>query len=455
MADCALDNRPLELADLAAYLAGGAKAQTEFRIGAEHEKFGFRQNSLAPVPYEGPDGIEALLKGLMRFGWEGVYEKRDGGQTLIALSRGGANISLEPGGQFELSGAPLKTIHDICHETGAHLKETKAVADELGIGFLGLGFSPLWRREDVPVMPKGRYNIMRAYMPKVGGMGLDMMLRTCTVQANLDFASEADMVAKFRVSLALQPVATALFANSPFTEGKPNGWLSYRGKVWTDTDADRTGLLSFVFEDGFNFETYARYALDVPMYFVKRDGRYVDLSGKSFRAFMAGELAEMPGQRPTLTDWVDHLSTVFPEVRLKTYLEMRGADSGPQSRICALPALWTGLLYDAAAQEAGWDLCKHWTREDREALRIDAGRIGLKARIAGRSLRDVAVDVVAIARQGLARRRNLNAGMVDETNYLTELEEIAESGITPAERLLELYNGPWQGDLRRVFDLAY
>ena len=356
MADCALDNRPLELADLAAYLAGGAKAQTEFRIGAEHEKFGFRQNSLAPVPYEGPDGIEALLKGLMRFGWEGVYEKRDGGQTLIALSRGGANISLEPGGQFELSGAPLKTIHDICHETGAHLKETKAVADELGIGFLGLGFSPLWRREDVPVMPKGRYNIMRAYMPKVGGMGLDMMLRTCTVQANLDFASEADMVAKFRVSLALQPVATALFANSPFTEGKPNGWLSYRGKVWTDTDADRTGLLSFVFEDGFNFETYARYALDVPMYFVKRDGRYVDLSGKSFRAFMAGELAEMPGQRPTLTDWVDHLSTVFPEVRLKTYLEMRGADSGPQSRICALPALWTGLLYDAAAQEAGWDL---------------------------------------------------------------------------------------------------
>ena len=457
MADCVLDARPLELTDLAAYLASGCKPETDFRVGAEHEKFGFRLKGFGPVPYEGPDGIEALLKGLMRFGWEAVTETNDaGGETLIALSRGGANISLEPGGQFELSGAPLQTIHEICHETGQHLKETRIVADELGIGFLGLGFSPIWGRDQVPVMPKGRYKIMREYMPKVGGLGLDMMFRTCTVQANLDFSSEADMVKKFRVSLALQPAATALFANSPFTDGRPNGWLSARAAVWTDTDADRTGLLNFVFEDGFGFETYARYALDVPMYFVKRDGRYIDVAGRSFRAFMAGELAELPGERPTLKDWVDHTSTVFPEVRLKTYLEMRGSDSGPQSRICALPALWTGVFYDHAALDAAWDLCKAWTREEREALRIDAARWGLKAKIAGRTLQDVSKDFVAISREGLKRRARINGALVDETGYLSELEAIAARGVTPAERLLELYHGPWAGDVRRAFDeLAY
>lgn len=456
MADCALDQRPLERADLAAYLASGCKPETAFRIGAEHEKFGFRLGSLAPIPYDGDAGIEALLKGLMQFGWSGVYEKSDQGETLIALSRGGASVSLEPGGQFELSGAPLQTMHEICAETARHLRETKAVADELGLGFIGLGFSPLWTIEQVPVMPKGRYRIMRNYMPKVGTKGLDMMFRTCTVQANLDFASEADMAAKFKVSLALQPVATALFANSPFTEGRPNGWLSARGAVWTDVDANRTGLLDFVFRDDFGFEDYANYALDVPMYFVKREGRYIDTAGRSFRAFMAGELPERPGERPTLTDWVDHLSTLFPEVRLKTYLEMRGADSGPQSRICALPALWTGILYDADAQAAAWELCRHWTSEDRARLRFDACRYGLKAQIAGRTLQEVAKDMVAIAKQGLSRRACLDGGMVDETGYLRELEEIAATGVTPAERLLDLYHGPWAGDVRRAFDeLAY
>ena len=456
LADCALDDRPLELADLAAYLAGGAKAPTDFRVGAEHEKFGFRVGSWAPVPYYGDKGIEALLKGLMRFGWEGVYEKGDDGDVLIALTRNGENISLEPGGQFELSGAPLETIHDICAETSRHLRETKTVADELGLGFLGLGFAPTWTLEQVPVMPKGRYKIMRAYMPKVGSRGLDMMFRTCTVQANLDFGSEADMVEKFRVSLALQPVATALFANSPFTEGRPNGWLSGRGAVWLDTDAARTGLLDFVFREGFSFGDYATHALDVPMYFVKRDGRYIDASGQSFRAFMAGELPALPGQRPTMKDWIDHLSTLFPEVRLKTYLEMRGADSGPQSRICALPALWTGLLYDGAALSAAWDVCKAWTAEERTQLRVDAARLGLKARVGGRSLHDVAKDVVAIAKQGLSRRARFDGGLSDETGYLRELECIADSGVTPAERLLDLYNGPWAGDVRRAFDeLAY
>jgi glutamate--cysteine ligase len=452
LGECALDDRPLELADLAAHLATGCKPETDYRVGAEHEKFGFRQGALAPVPYEGEAGIEALLKGLMRFGWSGVYEAGDAGETLIGLSREGANVSLEPGGQFELSGAPLDSIHDICAETSRHLRETREVADELGLGFLGLGFSPTWSREQVPVMPKGRYRIMRAYMPKVGSLGLDMMFRTCTVQANLDFGSEADMMAKFRASLALQPVATALFANSPFTEGRPNGLLSARAMVWTDTDAARTGLLDFVFDDGFGFERYAQYALDVPMYFVKRDGRYIDTAGRSFRAFMAGELPELPGERPTIKDWVDHLSTLFPEVRLKTYLEMRGADAGPQSRLCALPALWTGIFYDGAALAAALDLCKHWTPEDRARLRLDAARYGLKAQVAGRALRDVARDMVAISKEGLARRRRLDGGLVDETGYLRELEEIADSGVTPAERLLDLYHGPWQGDVRRVFD---
>ncbi|MGA0602219.1 glutamate--cysteine ligase [Caulobacter sp. KR2-114] len=453
MADTLCDDRPLAFEDLVAWFAEGSKPTSEFKVGAEHEKFVFRDGTHAPVPYDGPDGIKALMEGLMRFGWQGTYEANAaGGETLIGLHRGMANISLEPGGQFELSGAPLATMHDICEETGQHLEEVKTVAADLGLGFLGLGFSPLWRRDEVPVMPKGRYKIMREYMPKVGGLGLDMMFRTCTVQANLDFASEADMIDKFRVSLALQPIATALFANSPFTEGRPNGFLTSRANVWTDTDADRTGLLDFVFEDGFGFERYARYALDVPMYFVKRDGRYIDVAGRSFHDFMAGRLTEVDGERPTLKDWADHTTTIFPEVRLKQYLEMRGADAGSWSRLCALPALWAGILYDPAAQAAAWDLCKHWTAEDRHTLRADVPRQALKATVAGRTVRDVARDMLAIAHQGLKNRNRLSGGMVDETNYLGELEDIAETGVTAAERLLDLYNGPWQGNVGEVFE---
>jgi glutamate--cysteine ligase len=444
--------RPLEPADLAAYLRSGCKPREAWRVGAEHEKFGFRQGSWTPVLYEGSDGIRAMLEGLTRFGWTPVVEAGH----VIGLEKNGASVSLEPGGQFELSGAPLEDMHQICAETGVHLEEVKAVADELGLGFIGLGFSPLWRRDEVPVMPKGRYDIMRAYMPKKGKLGLDMMLRTCTVQANLDYADEADMVAKFRTSLALQPVATALFANSPFVEGRPSGWLSTRANVWTDTDPDRTGMLEFVFADGFGFDAYAEYALDVPMYFAKRGDRYVDLSGRSFRAFMRGDLAELPGERPTLKDWNDHLTTLFPEVRLKTYLEMRGADAGPWSRICALPALWTGVLYDADALAAAWDLCRGWTGDDLRQLRLDAARVGLKAEVGGRSLQAVAQDLLAIARGGLRRRQRLSGGFVDETGYLTELDQIAETGITPAERLLDLYDGPWRGEVTRAFaEMAY
>ena len=451
MAEAACDDRPLVFEDLVRWMADGAKPKADWRVGAEHEKFVFHLGSHEPVLYA-PGGIEALLTGLTRFGWAPVME----GEHVIALERGKANVSLEPGGQFELSGAPLETVHDICEETGAHLTEVKTVADELGLGFLGLGFTPIWRRDQVPFMPKGRYKIMREYMPKVGALGLDMMFRTCTVQANLDFASEADMIAKFRTSLALQPIVTALFANSPFIEGKPSGFVSARANVWTDTDPDRTGMLDFVFRDGFNFETYARYALQVPMYFVKREGKYIDVAGRSFVDFMDGKLAELPGERPTLKDWADHMTTLFPEVRLKSYLEMRGADSGPWSRLCALPALWIGILYDSASLAAAWDLCKRWDIGEHERLRGDVARRGLKAEIAGRTVQAVAIDLLAIAREGLKRRNRLSGGMVDETGYLSELDQIAESGITPAERLLELYQTRWAGDASRVFeDFAY
>ncbi|HLI64727.1 MAG TPA: glutamate--cysteine ligase [Caulobacteraceae bacterium] len=456
MDDGVLDRRPLTLAELAAHLASGCKPKSEWRVGSEHEKFLFRLGTHDAVGYgpdaEGHGGVQALLEGLTRFGWKGVYEDGPNGHVLIALTRGGASVSLEPAGQFELSGAPLESVHDICDEISQHLAEAREVAAELDIGFLGVGFAPTWTREQTEIMPKQRYAIMRAYMPKVGTRGLDMMLRTCTVQANLDFASEADMAAKFRVSLALQPITTALFANSPFVEGKPTGWLSNRARAWTDTDAARTGMLHFVFDDGFDFEAYARYALDVPMYFVKRNGGYIDASGQSFRAFIAGELPALPGERANLHDWEEHLATIFPEVRLKTFLEMRGADTGPKSRLCALAALWIGLLYDEAALAAAWDLCKDWTAEEREALRVDAARTGLKTEIAGRTVREVALDVLAIARAGLKRRARIGQSLTDETGYLAELDEIAATGMTPADHWLDLYNGPWRGEASPIFE---
>jgi glutamate--cysteine ligase len=451
------DTAPLSREDLIGAMSKGAKPRDQWRIGAEHEKFGFDRSTLRRPTYEGPSGIKAMLDGLTRFGWDKVYE----GENVIALERKNAegmtaSISLEPGGQFELSGAPLRDVHDICNETGQHLMEVKQVADQLNLGFLGTGFDPMWTRADVPIMPKGRYEIMRAYMPKKGNLGLDMMLRTCTIQSNLDFESEADMVAKFRTALALQPIATALFANSPFTEGKPNGFLTARANVWTDTDPDRTGMLDFVFQDGFGFERYADYALDVPMYFAKRNGHYVDLSGRSFRKFMDGQLDDLPGELATLKDWNDHLTTLFPEVRLKAYLEMRGADGGPWSRICALQALWAGVLYDAPSLAAAWDLVKDWDIADHERLRRDVTRLGLKAEVGGRTVQAIARDMVEIARQGLKNRARFSGGMVDERGYLSELEDIAASGVTPAERLLELYNGEWQGDLTRLYrDFAY
>ncbi len=439
---------PLTRDDLLATFEAGPKPREDWRIGVEHEKFAFHMADFRPLAHGGEDGIGALLTALKdRFGWDGVYE----GDNIIALKRDGASISLEPGGQFELSGAPLKTIHETCAEVGTHLVEIKAVADPLRIGFLGLGFNPKWTRAEIQVMPKGRYDIMRAYMPTRGNLGLDMMLRTATVQVNLDFESEADMVRKFRLSLALQPIATALFANSPFTEGKPNGFLSYRAHIWTDTDPDRTGMLPFVFEDGFGFERYVDYALDVPMYFVARDGRYLDVAGQSFRDFMEGRLPALPGERPTLKDWEDHLTTIFPEVRLKTFLEMRGADGGPWGRLCALPALWVGLLYDSVALDEAEQLVAHWTAADRTHLHAQVPKLGLRAQVAGRSVQDVAKDLVAIAKRGLARRNCLSAAMVNEVGYISELEQIAAEGLTPADRLLQRYNNDWQQNIDHIF----
>ena len=430
------------------YIAAGAKPRTDWRIGTEHEKFGFRVDDLRPPAFDGERGIEALLEGLTRFGWTAIQEQ---GRT-IALTRDGASVTLEPAGQLELSGAPLETIHDTCIETNSHLREVKQVAQELQLGFLGMGFQPKWRREDMPWMPKGRYGIMRRYMPTRGDLGLDMMTRTCTVQVNLDFSDEADMVKKFRVSLALQPIATALFADSPFTEGRPNGYLSYRSHIWTDTDPDRTGMLDFVFEDGFGYERYVDYLLDVPMYFAYRNGTYVDAAGKSFRDFLDGRLDVLPGTLPTLRDWSDHLTTAFPEVRLKKYLEMRGADAGPWSRLCALPAFWVGLLYDDAALDAAWDLVKDFTRAERHALRDGVPRHALKLPFRGASVRELANEALKIAVAGLQRRARRNSNGTDESRFLEPLMEFADANETPAERKLALYHGPWQGNIDKVFE---
>ncbi|MBV9555166.1 MAG: glutamate--cysteine ligase [Alphaproteobacteria bacterium] len=438
---------------LVEYHASGTKPPAAWRVGTEHEKFVFRKSDLRRAPYEGPDGIGALLEGLLRFGWEPV---REAGNIIALENDARCSITLEPGGQFELSGAPLETIHQTCDEVHEHLRQVKEVCDELGLGMIGLGFDPKSRREEVSWMPKGRYRIMRDYMPKKGSLGLDMMLRTCTVQANLDYQSEADMVKKFRVSLALQPVAVALFATSPFTEGKPNGFQSYRSHIWTDTDPDRCGTLPFVFDDGFGFERYVDYLLDVPMYFVYRDSRYIDASGQSFRDFMAGRLPALPGELPTMADWIDHSTTVFPEVRLKTFLEMRGADGGPWRRICALPALWAGLFYDSGALDAADDLVADWTAEEREAMRAEVPRMGLDARIRSRTLRDVALEVLDMARDGLHRRARRDRAGEDETHFLDTLFSIAGSGRTPAQDLIEDYDGRWRGDLAPLYqDHAY
>jgi glutamate--cysteine ligase len=435
--------------DLLSVFAGGEKAPEAWRIGTEHEKFVYRCADHRAPSWEEPGGIRDLLVGLTEFGWRPVEE----GGKIIALTGIDGTISLEPAGQFELSGAPLENLHQTCAEAARHLKQCKAVGDNLGLGFLGLGMWPDKTRAELPIMPKGRYGIMLRHMPRVGNLGLDMMLRTCTIQVNLDYASEADMVKKFRVGLALQPVATALFANSPITEGRPNGYKSFRSHIWEDTDPHRTGMLPFVFDESFGYERYCDYALDVPMYFVFRDGKYIDCAGESFRDFLEGRLPQLPGEKPRLSDWTDHLSTAFPEVRLKSFLEMRGADGGRWSRICALPALWVGLLYDSAALETAWDLCKHWTIEEREKLRHDVPRLALEAPVpGGGTVRELSRRVIEIASAGLSSRARLNESGDNEGGFLDPLREVVATGVTPADRMLARFNGEWNGDVSHVYE---
>jgi glutamate--cysteine ligase len=439
--------------DLVAWLAEGAKPRADWQIGTEHEKFVFHTGDLTPVPYEGERSIRALMQSLIdRFGWLPVME----GSRIIALNRAdgepGGTISLEPGGQFELSGRPVATLHDTAEETQDHFYEVLNVGEALGIGFLGLGFSPKWTLAETPRMPKDRYGIMTRYMPTVGTQGLDMMYRTATIQVNLDFADEADMVKKLRVSLALQPIAAALFAASPFTEGRLNGFKSMRSEVWRHTDPARTGMLPFAFEPGMGFERYVDYALKVPMYFVYRNGRYIDASGACFEDFLEGRLAALPGERPTLDDWSDHLTTLFPEVRLKRFLEMRGADGGPWQRICALSAFWVGLLYDASALDEAWTLVSDWTQEEREALRANVPRSALATPFRNTTVQHIARSAVAIARKGLRNRQQIKAGRGDESAYLLPLQEVAETGRTLADELIARFEGPWGGDIDHVFE---
>ncbi|WP_114521934.1 glutamate--cysteine ligase [Altererythrobacter sp. ZODW24] len=437
---------------LVAPMQAGEKPKSAWRIGTEHEKLVYKSEDHHAPSYDEPCGIRDLLMALTEFGWNPVEENG----KVIAMSGPDGAVSLEPAGQLELSGAPLETLHETCNETGRHLEQVKAIGERCGVGFLGLGMWPDKTRAELPVMPKGRYEIMMRHMPKVGDLGLDMMLRTCTIQVNLDYSSEADMAKKFRTGLALQPLATALFANSPFTEGKPNGFLSYRSHIWSDTDPHRTGMLPFVFEDGFGYERYVDYMLDVPMYFVFRDGKYIDAAGQSFRDFLKGELPALPGEKPRESDWWDHLSTAFPEVRLKSFLEMRGADGGPWSRICALPALWVGLLYDQGALDGAWDLVKHWTMEEREDLRNAAPKLGLASKIpGGGTLQDLGKEALAIARQGLSERGKLGTSGDNETGFLDTLDEIVSSGKSPAQRLLDMYHGEWNGDISQVYKYSF
>jgi glutamate--cysteine ligase len=434
--------------DLLATFARGEKPPERWTIGTEHEKFVFRCADHRAPSYDEPGGIRDLLMALTAYGWTPVVE----GGNVIALTGPDGAISLEPAGQLELSGAQREHLHQTCAEAGRHLKQAKAVGEKLGLCFLGLGMWPDKTRAELPVMPKGRYRIMLDYMPKVGSLGLDMMLRTCTIQVNLDYATEADMVRKFRVALALQPLATALFANSPFTEGRPNDFLSFRSHIWSDTDPDRTGMLPFVFEDGFGYERYLDYALDVPMYFLFRDGRYIDVAGQSFRDFLDGRLPGLPGEKPRVSDFTDHLSTIFPEVRLKSFLEMRGADGGPWSRICALPALWVGLLYDDGALAAAWDEVSDWRLDARQRLRDAVPAKGLNAITPdGETLRALGKRILAIAEAGLNARARLNASGDNESGFLDPLHEVIASGRTPAERLLARYHGDWKGDISRIY----
>jgi glutamate--cysteine ligase len=457
MARDTTDFSPIEgIDELVDYLSDGCKPQEKWRIGTEHEKFPFYVDGHAPVPYGGERGIRSLLEGMQeKLGWDPIV---DAGRIIgLVEPTGQGAISLEPGGQVELSGAPVETIHQTCREGNAHLAQLREIAEPLGIRFLGLGGSPKWTLAETPVMPKSRYEIMTRYMPKVGSHGLDMMYRTCTIQVNLDFGSEADMRRKMQVSLKLQPLSTALFANSPFTDGRPNGLQSWRGEIWRDTDNERSGMPRFCFSPDFGFADYVEWALDVPMYFVIRDGQYHDMTHMTFRQFMNGAARnELSDGLPTMGDWANHLSTLFPDVRLKRFLEMRGADGGPWRRICALPAFWVGLLYDEEALAAAETLTSSWTYEEVVAMRDAVPAQGIATPFRNTTLREIGREVLALSRLGLKNRARLNRDGYDETSFLQTLDEVVGRGTTSAEEMLSAYHTRWGGSIEPVFlEYAY
>ena len=432
------------------YLEDGCKPKNLWKIGTEHEKFGFKKSNLTPLPYKGSCSILSVLKGLIdTFGWKPIEENN----VIIGLKKGAANVTLEPGGQLELSGALLENVHETCFEVATHLAEVKTIADRIGAGFIGLGAAPEWLHTQMPKMPKDRYKLMAPYMEKVGSHGTQMMFRTCTVQVNLDYGSETDMVKKMRVGLALQPIATALFAASPFFEGKNTGYKSYRSRIWHDTDKSRTGMLPFVFDEDFGFESWVEYALDVPMYFVKRENKYINALGLSFKNFMKGELSVLPNEKPKLSDWIDHLTTIFPEVRLKQFIEMRGADAGPWSRICALPAFWVGIIYDEQTLNSAWEICKEWTTEERFNLYKDVSKLGFDAVIRKKSVKELASEILCLSEIGLKNRKksNIHNTKENECEFLLPLFSSLEKGVSLADEMLIQYNKNWSNDIKKIY----
>jgi glutamate--cysteine ligase len=443
-----LDAPVASVEELVDFLRRWEKPRDRWRVGTEHEKIGLYEADHAPVPYETERGIGTLLERIAEVdGWGRITE----GPNVIALEKDGASITLEPGGQFELSGAPLRTIHETCDEFHRHLDLMKRVSEPLGIVWLGLGMHPIHGVDRIPRMPKERYAIMQSYLPKRGALALDMMFTTATVQANYDFADEADMVAKMRAAMGLTPIVSAMFANSSLSGGKANGFVSRRLHVWQQVDPDRCGLLPLVFEPDFGYRRYVEWALDVPMFFVVRDGEHRPAKGMRFRTFLREGGA---GTRATLSDFDRHLTTLFPDVRLKHIIEVRGADAVPPGLTCSLPALWKGLLYDDEALAAAWHLVRHSSQEEREVAREDAARRGLGASFAGRSMLDLARELTAIAREGLRRIRHAGRRDPDETPFLDPILDQLESGASPGQVVLDRWEGEWGRSVDRLIDYA-
>jgi glutamate--cysteine ligase len=423
--------------DLVVPFVEACKPRSEWRIGPEMEKFGLIEATRRPLPYLGDKSVLRVLEYLAQnHGW--VAEREHEGGPIIALMRGGASITLEPGAQLELSGDKAENIHQVCAELRAHLREIDPVSKTMGVRWLGVGFHPLARREDFEWVPKQRYGVMREYLPTRGGHALDMMLRTCTVQVNLDYASEADAMRKMRVALALAPATTAMFANSPWKEGRPHGGVTYRGRVWLDVDPDRTGLCPALWKRGSRFEDYVEWALDVPMFLIKRGGHAIANTGQPFRSFLK---SGFEGHSATMEDWKTHLNTIFPEVRLKKTIEVRGADVQSTDLACALPALWTGILYDDRALAEAEALVEGWTHDEVADLRTRAWRDGLRATFRGGSLIGIAQRMVAIADGGLERRGVVDASCgKDERVHLARLRKLVGEGRCPADALLDRFD---------------